>query len=59
MTEHETVLEIIRLKDRLKDQAPINLDLNKTALLVIDAQRYFGSSDYHLRNSTSWGPTMH
>jgi biuret amidohydrolase len=42
MTEHDKVLELIRLKD----QAPINLDLHKTALLVIDAQRYFVSPDY-------------
>jgi hypothetical protein len=31
MTEHDKVLELIRLKD----QAPINLDLHKTALLAI------------------------
>ena len=42
MTEHEKVLELIRLKG----QAPINLDPRKTALLVIDVQRYFVSPDY-------------
>lgn len=42
MTDHDKVLEIIRLKD----QAPIVLDPQKTALLVIDMQRYFVSPDY-------------
>jgi isochorismate hydrolase len=42
MTDHEKVLEIIRLKD----QAPINIDLTKSALLIVDVQRYFAKSDY-------------
>jgi len=41
MTDHEKVLEIIRLKD----QAPIEVDPRKTALLIIDVQRYFVSPD--------------
>jgi nicotinamidase-related amidase len=39
MTEHDKVLEMIRLKD----QAPITVDPRRTALLVIDVQRYFVS----------------
>jgi biuret amidohydrolase len=42
MNEHERVLELIRLKD----QVPSKLDPSKTALLVIDVQRYFVSPDY-------------
>jgi len=42
MTEHERVLELIRLKD----QAPSILNPSKTVLLVIDVQRYFVSPDY-------------
>ncbi len=42
MTEHERVLELIRLKD----QAPGKLDSSRTALLVIDIPRYFVNSDY-------------
>ena len=42
MTDHEKVLEIIRLKD----QAPMEVDPQKTALLIIDVQRYFVSPDY-------------
>jgi hypothetical protein len=37
MTEHEKIQELIRLKD----QAPIALDPDKSALLIIDVQRYF------------------
>jgi biuret amidohydrolase len=44
MNDHEKILEIIRLKD----QAPIVLDPHKTALLVIDMQRYFVSPHYPL-----------
>ena len=44
MTDHEKILEIIRLKD----QVPIALDPQKTALLVIDMQRYFVSPHYPL-----------
>ncbi len=42
MTDHEKVLEIIRLKD----QAPINIDPTKSALLIVDVQRYFARPDY-------------
>lgn len=42
MDEHEKVLELIRLKD----QSPLNLDPQRTALLIIDVQRYFVSPDY-------------
>lgn len=42
MSEHEKVLELIRLKD----QAPLTLDPSKVALLIIDVQRYFVSPDY-------------
>jgi nicotinamidase-related amidase len=42
MNEHERVLEIIRLKD----QAPLDFDVDQSALLVIDMQRYFVSTDH-------------
>jgi nicotinamidase-related amidase len=42
MNEHEKILEIIRLKD----QAPLQFDVDHAALLVIDMQRYFVSPDY-------------
>ena len=44
MTDHEKILELIRLKDR----APFVLDDRTTALLVIDMQRYFVSPHYPL-----------
>ena len=44
MTDHEKILELIRLKDR----APFALDDRTTALLVIDMQRYFVSPHYPL-----------
>lgn len=44
MSDHDKILEIIRLKD----QTPIVLDPRKTALLVIDMQRYFVSPHYPL-----------
>jgi nicotinamidase-related amidase len=44
MTDHEKILSIIRQKD----QVPITLDPRKTALLVIDMQRYFVSPHYTL-----------
>jgi isochorismate hydrolase len=37
MSDHDKILEIIRLKD----QVSLALDPRKTALLVIDMQRYF------------------
>jgi biuret amidohydrolase len=42
MTDHEKILEIIRLKD----QTPIVIAPRKTALLVVDMQRYFVSPHY-------------
>ena len=42
--DHEKILEIIRLKDK----APLVLARDKTALLVIDMQRYFVSPHYPL-----------
>lgn len=42
MTEHEKILEAIRLKD----QAPLTFAPQRSALLVIDVQRYFVSPDY-------------
>jgi len=42
MTDHEKVQEIIRLKD----QAPITIDPLKSALLIVDVQRYFARPDY-------------
>lgn len=42
MNEHEKILEIIRLKD----QAPLQFEPDRAALLVIDMQRYFVSPDY-------------
>ncbi|MCA1603215.1 MAG: cysteine hydrolase [Acidobacteria bacterium] len=42
MTDHEKVREIIRLKD----QAPIAINPEKSALLIVDVQRYFAQPDY-------------
>jgi len=42
MDDHDKVMEVMRLKD----QAPLSINPDKTALLVIDAQRYFVSPDY-------------
>ena len=42
MNEHDKILEIIRLKD----EAPLDFDLRRSALLVIDVQRYFVEPDY-------------
>jgi nicotinamidase-related amidase len=42
VNEHERVLEIIRLKD----EAPLDFDPRRAALLVIDVQRYFVGPDY-------------
>jgi len=41
MTEHEQVAEMIRQKER----APIALEPGKTALLIVDVQRYFARPD--------------
>ena len=42
MNEHEKILEVIRLKD----EAPLDFDAQRSALLVIDAQRYFVEPDH-------------
>lgn len=44
MTDHEKILEIIRQKD----QVPLALDPQKTALLIVDMQRYFVRPHYPL-----------
>jgi nicotinamidase-related amidase len=44
MSDHDKVLEIIRQKD----QAPLIVDARKTALVVIDMQRYFVRPQYPL-----------
>jgi len=41
MTEHEQMQEMIRQKE----QAPIALDPRRTALIIVDVQRYFTRSD--------------
>ena len=42
MTDHEKVQQITQLKD----QAPITLEKEKSALLIVDVQRYFARPDY-------------
>src|SRR5687768_18268606 len=42
MNEHDKILQVIRLKD----QAPFHFDPDRSALLVIDAQRNFVSPEY-------------
>ena len=42
MTDHEKIQEMVRLKD----QAPIMVEPARTALLIIDVQRYFARPDY-------------
>jgi nicotinamidase-related amidase len=42
MNEHERILEIIRTKNK----APIDLDPSRTALIVVDMQRYFTQPSY-------------
>ena len=42
MSDHEKVKEILKLKD----QAPLELDPGKTALIIVDAQRYFARAEY-------------
>jgi nicotinamidase-related amidase len=44
MSDHDMILEIIRLKD----QTPIVLDPRTTALVIVDMQRYFVSPHYPL-----------
>ena len=42
MSDHDKIQQMVRLKD----QAPLNIDPFKSALLVIDVQRYFARPDY-------------
>ena len=42
MTDHEKIQQMVRQKD----QAPLHLEPAKSALLVIDVQRYFAKPDY-------------
>lgn len=42
MTDHEKVQELARIKD----QAPITIDLEKCALIVVDVQRFFARPEY-------------
>ena len=42
MTDHEKMQEIVRLKD----QAPLTLEPLKSALLIVDVQRYFVRPEY-------------
>ena len=42
MTDHEKVQELLRLKD----QAPVTLDPEKSALIVVDVQRFFARPEY-------------
>ena len=46
MTDHESVQQIVRLKD----QAPLMFDPQKSALLIVDVQRYFARPEYPLRD---------
>ena len=42
MTDHEMVLNIIKIKD----QAPLSFEVEKSALLIVDVQRYFARPDH-------------
>jgi nicotinamidase-related amidase len=42
MTDHEKVQELLRLKD----QAPLPMDASKSALVVVDVQRWFTRPEY-------------
>ena len=42
MTEHQKIQEIVRIKD----QAPLPLDTARSALIVVDVQRYFARPEY-------------
>ena len=42
MNDHEKVQELLRIKD----QAPITIDPLKSALIVVDAQRWFARREY-------------
>jgi biuret amidohydrolase len=42
MTDHEKIQELLRIKE----QAPLTFDPQKSALIVVDVQRYFASPEY-------------
>jgi len=42
MNDHKKIQELVSLKD----QAPLNLEPHKSALLIVDVQRYFARPDY-------------
>lgn len=42
MTEHEMVQQLLRIKD----QAPVVVDADKSALVVVDVQRFFARPEY-------------
>ena len=42
MTDHEKVQELARIKG----QAPITIDFEKCALMVVDVQRFFARPEY-------------
>lgn len=42
MTEHEMVQQLLRIKD----QAPVLVDVEKSALVVVDVQRFFARPEY-------------
>ena len=42
MTEHEKIQEMVRLKE----EAPLTIEPDRTALLIIDVQRWFARPDY-------------
>ena len=42
MTDHEKIQELLRIKD----QAPIAIDPLKSALIVVDVQRWFTRAEY-------------
>jgi biuret amidohydrolase len=42
MTEHEKIQEIVYIRD----QAPLPLDAGRSALIVVDVQRYFARPEY-------------
>src|SRR4051812_10088876 len=42
MTDHEKVQELLRIKD----QAPITFDPSRSALVIVDVQRYFARPEY-------------
>ena len=48
MTDHEKVQELIRGKE----QAPLTFEPQKSALVVVDVQRYFASPEYAFNQVT-------